>query len=165
MSIQPPTPPWITEARRHVGLAEIPGPRHNPTIVKWLQRLKAWWAEDETPWCGVFVAHCIEIVGLPLPKHWYRAKGWLDWGDRLSTPIPGCIVVLEREGGGHVFFALGIDKAGRIVGIGGNQGNKVSIAAFDRSRVIGYRWPARVNKPIGPMPLVDYTGSSSAGEA
>ena len=40
-------PIWMFEARKHLGLAEIPGPRHSPVIVGWLARLKAWWAEDE----------------------------------------------------------------------------------------------------------------------
>ena len=49
-------PSWLKIARSYEGLKEIPGPRHNQTIIRWLGKLKAWWSDDETPWCGVFVA-------------------------------------------------------------------------------------------------------------
>lgn len=137
-------PAWLIEARKHIGLKEIPGPKHNSTIVGWLKQLGAWWAEDETPWCGVFVAHCMRASGIPLPKHWYRAKGWLDWGFEIVDPVVGCVVILERQGGGHVFLATGVGADGSIVGVGGNQGNQVTIAKFDRRRVVGYRWPIGV---------------------
>ena len=35
-------PLWIIEAKKHIGLAEIPGPKHNATILNWLKDLKAW---------------------------------------------------------------------------------------------------------------------------
>ncbi|HIH9205019.1 TPA: TIGR02594 family protein, partial [Neisseria gonorrhoeae] len=45
--------PWIAEARRHIGLKEIPGAKHNPTIVRWLKETggfpgaaKSWYFED-----------------------------------------------------------------------------------------------------------------------
>ena len=42
---------WIAEARKHIGLKEIKGSRHNPIILSWLKKLKAWWNEDESAWC------------------------------------------------------------------------------------------------------------------
>jgi len=53
----------VAEARKYIGLAEVPGKNHNPMILNWLHELKAWWKDDETPWCGVFVAHCLRIGG------------------------------------------------------------------------------------------------------
>lgn len=43
--------PWIDEATAHLGLYEVPGPKTNPTLGLWLHNLKAWWTDDETPWC------------------------------------------------------------------------------------------------------------------
>lgn len=43
--------PWLVEAFKYDGLKEIVGPAHNKTILGWLTRLKAWWANDEVPWC------------------------------------------------------------------------------------------------------------------
>ena len=61
---------WIKEARKHIGLAEIPGKQHNPVIVNWLTALGAWWNDDETPWCGTFVAHCpVPSKHLTLPTN------------------------------------------------------------------------------------------------
>ena len=89
------------------GVTEIPGPRHNSKILGWLQKLRAWWADDETPWCGVFVAHCMQESGLPLPRFWMRATDWLNWGAKLAAPVAGCVVVFQRPGGGHVGFVTG----------------------------------------------------------
>ena len=84
---------WVAEARKHIGLKEIPGKQHNPVIVNWLKSLKAWWVDDETPWCGTFVAHCCRTAGRDLPQHWYRAKAWADAGRRLDKPAYGCLAV------------------------------------------------------------------------
>lgn len=133
---------WVAEARKHIGLVEIPGKNHNPTIVNWLIKLKAWWQDDETPWCGVFVGHCLAAANRPRPEHWYRAKAYADYGTRLSKPAYGCIAVMSRQGGGHVGFVVGeVSKGGDLLILGGNQGNKVSIARFPRSRITAYVWP------------------------
>lgn len=159
-------PPWLVVARQHIGLAEIPGKEHSPVITGWLTTLKAWWRDDETPWCGVFVAACMREAGMELPKHWYRAKGWLDWGHELPAPRIGCVVVYERKGGGHVGFVVGRDANGRILTLGGNQGNRVSVAPFDMSRVIGYRWPHRAGGllPAAGLPLIESSAASSTQE-
>lgn len=159
-------PAWMAIARQYIGVEEIPGPRTNGTISRWLQKLKAWWSDDETPWCGLFVGACIEAAGLPLPTYWMRAKAWAEWGSRLSAPVPGCIVVFERKGGGHVGFVVGRDSAGRLMVLGGNQGNKVSIAAFSLDRVLAYVWPAGVPLPPGRgLATLPAVGPLSTNEA
>lgn len=70
---------WIKEARKHIGLKEIVGTKaHNPTIVQWLKEMgsfpgaaKSWYFEDETPWCGLFVGHCLGKSGRAVIKDWY----------------------------------------------------------------------------------------------
>lgn len=160
-------PAWLVEARRHIGVREIKGPKHNSVIVGWLRTLKAWWLDDETPWCGVFVAHCIAITGYKLPKHWYRAKGWLDWGVAISDPVVGAIVIFAREGGGHVAIVVGRDAAGNLMCIGGNQGDMVKISPFSTLRVQGYRIPQDMKLPAlpRPLPLIASTGQVSSNEA
>lgn len=161
-------PSWLVFARAQVGLAEIPGKQHNPTIIRWLKELKGWWSDDETPWCGTFVAAMFRESGIPIARHWYRAKGWLDWGVKIDDAVPGCVVVYERVGGGHVGFAVARDQQGRILTLGGNQGNRVSIAPFERFRVLGYRWPADHFAELtaaGTLPTVKAGGASSGNEA
>jgi len=146
---------WLTEGRRHLELKEIPGTATNSTIARWLVELAAWWRDDETPWCGTFVAHCMWHAGYAVPKFWMRAKEWASWGRALDIPVVGCIVVLERNGGGHVGFVVGQDDRGNLLVLGGNQGNKVSIAAFPRLRAVAYRWPTAVPLfHLDPLPVL-----------
>ena len=159
-------PLWLIEAQRHIGVKEIKGAKHNSFILVWLKSLKAWWSDDETPWCGVFVAHCIKKSQCPLPKYWMRAKGWLDWGQELSEPCVGCIVVFEREGGGHVGFVVGKNAQGHLMVLGGNQGDAVKVSPFETSRVVGYRWPSQYAKPVDfRLPLLSSDGKLSKNES
>jgi uncharacterized protein (TIGR02594 family) len=155
---------WMSEARKHIGLKEIKGTGTNMTIKSWLSNLRAWWSDDETPWCGTFVASCMKAAGYPLPKHWYRAKDWLNWGVDIGSACFGCIVVFDRRGGGHVGFVVGKDKQGRLMILGGNQGDAVSVAPFDTARVIGYRMPVGVMSRI-TLPLMVSADLSSTNEA
>lgn len=52
--------------------------------------------------------------------------------------------MLTRNGGGHVgFYVRETDRYVYI--LGGNQGNKVSVAAYDKGRIIAYRLPQLLN--------------------
>ena len=162
---------WVAEARKHIGMKEIPGKQHNPVIVGWLKTLKAWWSDDETPWCGTFVAHCCRTAGRDLPQHWYRAKAWADAGRRLNKPAYGCLAVFERSGGGHVGFVVGQDARGNLMVLGGNQSNAVNIMPFARSRVTAFVWPDVQGRLLMPaagrytLPLLQSNGRLSTNEA
>lgn len=136
-------PRWLEIAESYIGTREVPGKGSNPVIVGWLIALKAWWREDLTPWCGVFCAECMRQAGIARPKAWYRALAWLDWGVKLDKPLLGCVAVLERKGGGHVFFVAGV-SGDKILGLGGNQSDTVRYAVFEAKDIKGYRWPAGV---------------------
>jgi uncharacterized protein (TIGR02594 family) len=136
-----------------LGQAEIPGPKTAGFIAGMLKGLHAWWGDDETPWCGVFVAHCLKAAGLPIAKQWWRARGWEGFGtpyapDRFAREIPyGALVVLDRPPGkshGHVGFytkpTLLRDGPGLVL-LGGNQDNQVSYASYPRRRVVYWCWP------------------------
>ena len=154
---------WVDEARRHIGLTEIKGPQHNPEIVAmWKAIKRGGIKDDETPWCAGFIGGVLEAVQIKSTRS-AAARSYLKWGEILKAPIPGCIVILERGPVyGHVFFVLGQDKWGNLVGIGGNQSNMVSIRSFPRKRVLGYRWPNGVIKPIATtLPLMSSTGVST----
>lgn len=157
-------PRWLEIAKKYNGLREVPGPRHNPTIIRWLEKLNAWWRNDETPWCGVFVAHCMQEAGLPYPKLYMRAKAWDDYGallrrDRLA---PGAILVFDRKGGGHVGFYVGED-AGFYYVLGGNQSNAVNVMKLGKSRIVASRWPR--GEPVIGGPVYMTGGMVSTNEA
>jgi len=84
---------------------------------------------------------------------------------RLQAAQVGCIVVFQREGGGHVGFVVGQDKYGRLLVLGGNQGNAVTIAAFSLDRVVGYRWPSPGPALQTKLPVLEIGAALSRNEA
>jgi uncharacterized protein (TIGR02594 family) len=157
-------PPWLAVARSLVGIREIPGPRHSGFIATGWARLGApWFNDDETPWCGFFVAHCLDAAGIAIPGKgmFARAKAWLDWGT-ACPPMPGAVAVFGRDGGGHVGFLVG-ESASHLYVLGGNQSNMVSIAPIAKARALGFRWPG---PPPPPAPLPSMSGGAvSSNEA
>ena len=157
-------PCWLAKARSYVGLREVRGPRHNSIIVGWLNKLRAWWRDDETPWCGVFVAHCMQECGLPFPKLYMRAKAWSDYGSllRANRLAPGAILVFDRAGGGHVGFYVGEDQSHYHV-LGGNQANAVNVMRIEKARLVASRWPK--GQPVKGKPVLLSGGRISTNEA
>ena len=157
-------PRWLKIAETYTGLSEIRGPKHNSKIIGWLDKLGAWWRDDETPWCGVFVAHCVQDVGLPYPKYYMRAKDWADYGSLLRRDrlAPGAILVFDRAEGGHVGFYVGED-AGHYFVLGGNQGNAVNVMKLGKTRLLASRWPKGV--PVTGQPVYMKGGVVSTNEA
>jgi uncharacterized protein (TIGR02594 family) len=134
-------PAWLEIARRYVGVTETPGKETTPIIRRWLIELGAWWSEDSVPWCGVALAAWMREANIPIPKHYYRARAWLDWGTDLQRPVLGCVVVFSRGAGGHVGLVVGRTEKGQLLVLGGNQSDRVCVARFATDRVLGYRWP------------------------
>lgn len=168
MSNQSPELAWMLEAYKHNGLTENTSKNvHNPTILKWLKELKAWWAEDETPWCGVFVAICLKRAGIIYPGAWYRALAYRNAAKKLDQPAYGCVATKTRSGGGHVFFVVGITASGKIVGYGGNQNNKVCYATYD-IKDLEFYWYGKTNVPgvnRFKLPLIKNVSSTKVTEA
>ena len=140
-------PSWLRYAHAEIGTAEIKGLVHNLRIVEYQSVTSFKAKDDEEAWCGAFVGWCIKKAGLPLPKIPERAKSWKNWtsGMEISQPAYGCLVVLERTGGGHVGFAVGRDENKKLLLLGGNQGDKVSIRPTN-GHVLDYVWPN--DKPV-----------------
>lgn len=143
--------PWIKLARAYLGLKEVKGTQHNPTIIPMLDKMgsyqkeaRAWWRDDEQPWCGLFVGFILGESERYVVKEWYRAKEWANpLLTKLNAPAYGAIAVLSRQGGGHVGFVVGTDVQGNIMLLGGNQGDMVQISPFKPDRIDGYYWPSR----------------------
>lgn len=134
-------PPWLMQARRYMGLREIKGPQHSAEIVQfWKDIKRGGIKEDETPWCAAFVGSCLEKTGFTSTR-FEGAASYKTWGVKLDHPEVGAIAVIDRMGGAHVFFVVGRDQGGNIVGLGGNQSDAVGFATFDRTAVRAYRWP------------------------
>lgn len=158
-------PIWLIEAEKHIGKKEYPGAANNPWIVLlWKAIKRGGIKSDAVPWCAAFVGGCLEVVGI-VSSRYESAKSYMNWGVPLSRAAYGCVAVFERAGGGHVGFVVGIDEQGRLMILGGNQGDKVSVAPFDRQRVTGYRWPQGIPFNDYALPLIASTQASSTNEA
>lgn len=149
-------PPWLTIAKSYVGLKEIPGKLHNPTIIGWLKayalNIGRWGkGRDETPWCAVFVSHCLEAANLPSTRD-ARAVSYKTYG-KPSKMVPGAILVLKKKSKGgdkrsgsrtgyHVCFLLESQKHYFKV-LGANQRNSVSVARYSKKAYAlkAIRWP------------------------
>ncbi|WP_337036909.1 TIGR02594 family protein [Enterobacter asburiae] len=76
------------------------------------------------PWCAVFVGAMLERTGIK-STCFESAKSYMEWGEPLQTPARGCVVVLTRDGGGHVGFVVGRAPNGDLMLLGGNQSDRV----------------------------------------
>lgn len=180
-------PRMVAEARRLFGTLETPGTADNPVILRWADEVAAaqptaynrwagnWYNDDSTPWCGLFMAVCAirsnpdkRPERMP-PNNWLAAASWSAFG----VPVPisalalGDICVKARPGGNHVFIYVGESPNGEtIYGLGGNQGDAVSIAPFKRKDVTAARRVPFLNKPAAVKKYVTTaTGLKSVSEA
>lgn len=138
----PHMPPWLEKAYEEIGVEEIAGPVHNERIVEYHASTGGRESPDEVPWCSSFVNWCMQQAGYDGTNS-KAARSWLDWGIQITEPAYGCVCVIWRESveswKGHVFLFLG-EAGDYVYGIGGNQGNQVSIQRYPKNRVLEYRW-------------------------
>lgn len=131
-------------ASRYVGvIKEIPGDHDHP-FIQWCFSLCGMDPEthDEVAWCSAFAQH--PAFELELPRSGSaRARSWLNVGERvplLEARVGYDLVVLQRGAGpqpgpevidapGHVGYFAG-RKEGLVMVLGGNQGDRVSVATF-----------------------------------
>lgn len=91
-------------------------------------------------WCAAFVNAVLATNGLPGTDS-LAARSFLDYGTATNKPQMGDIVVLKRgsnQAQGHVGFYAG-EQNGKVMVTGGNQGDAVSTAGFNRRDVLGFR--------------------------
>lgn len=147
---EPPEFPWMPVARGEKGVKETPGLGNTPRVVEYLKATSnlgsSARSRDETPWCSAFVNWCLAQVGIPGTRS-ALARSWLDWGQPIDTPRPGCIVVFSRaKVFGHVGFYMGETDTDILV-LGGNQQDaltgmyQVSEKYYPKSALLGFRVP------------------------
>ncbi|MFE8647139.1 TIGR02594 family protein [Sphingomonas sp. NCPPB 2930] len=135
---------WMPIAFREVGVSTYPPGQSNPRITEYHEGTNIAGYDDKASWCSSFVNWTLAQAGITGTNS-ALARSWLQWGEALSQPLPGCIVVLSREDPtgwkGHVGFFLHVDET-YIHLLGGNQLDQVREHFYARSAVLGYRWPA-----------------------
>jgi len=158
-------PLWMKTARSQLGTRETAGPASNSKIMGWAKTvgraLGITYSDDSVPWCGLFVAYCVQSANYIPPPVAVRAKAWADWGE-ATTPCLGAILVFERKGGGHVGLYVAEDATAYHV-LGGNQSDAVTVIRILKSRCVAVRWPRGYpkTKPV----IVDANGALSENEA
>lgn len=135
----------IAQAFEHMGVIEIPGTKHHPLILWFHQQTSLKATTDEVPWCSAFACAVMEMSGHKSPRS-AAARDWLKWGMTIEKPAFGSIVVFDRsdpsnKSAAHVAFYWGARADGRVDVLGGNQSNRVCVAPYLESDIIGFRWP------------------------
>jgi uncharacterized protein (TIGR02594 family) len=131
-------------AQRFIGVGEVKGTLDNPQILAMLRLDGDWPEHDEVPWCSAFVNYIAWLLRLPRSKN-LAARSWLEIGKPVELEnaiVDSDVVILSRDGGGHVGFFAGLDRKGVetcVLMLGGNQGDKVCVASFPVARVLGVR--------------------------
>lgn len=132
-----PAPRLLLECLKLIGTREVPGSKHNPTIMGWIKKLAFFWLKsDEEPWCGTSLAYAAVEAGVA-ERHpeMPRAFWWEGWG--VPVPLPksdvdpngpslGDVLVFAFS---HVGVYVGEDATHYHV-LGGNQGNRYGIDRF-----------------------------------
>jgi len=131
-------------ALRLLGAKEIPGEKDHPFITWCIsQTSHPGPYHDEIPWCSAFINGLCVLLGLPRSGS-AAARSWLTVGQEVpieDAMIGMDIVVLSRGDNptaGHVGIFAGMDGHNVKI-LGGNQGDRVSIASFPASSVLGVR--------------------------
>lgn len=159
-------PAMVVEALSLYGLKEVPGAGDNPIILGWATEsgIKGY-QHDQTPWCGLFMAHCAHVAGRELPPDPLWALNWARFGQDVGAPSFGDVLVFLRPGGGHVGLYIGEDHEAYHV-LGGNQGDAVGFARVEKTRLRAarrpfYKW---VPKQVRPLAIAA-SGILSSNEA
>lgn len=143
----------FSRATRYVGqILELPGESDHPLIQWWLSLCGFGFdAHDEIAWCSAFANGIAWDLRLPRTKS-AAARSWLTVGEVVSldqATVGFDVVVLQRGEGaqpgpeilaapGHVGFFAGLEDQ-RVMVLGGNQSNGITVQGFDRARVLGVR--------------------------
>lgn len=170
-------PKTIQEGLRLYGTVEVPGRGSNPTIIGWAKTLglNSVYSDDSIPWCGLFAAIVARNAGKTVVKDPLWARNWAKFGTEVATRVSGKLVakdgrkpslgdvlVFERGTGGHVGFYAG-ETATHFIVLGGNQSDKVCMAALDKKRCISVRRPTYINPPASVKPIIRGATSAKAG--
>lgn len=137
--------PWIKTARELISQKEIPGSKSNSVILEWARQIGGWIAKfyknDDIPWCGLFVGHCLNANGFKVPPDMLLAPAWKKYGKKLDRPMYGCIAVFRwTNGRQHVGYIIAEDK-NYYYTLGGNQSNQVKISPYAKGTVTAAVWP------------------------
>lgn len=165
-------PRILQEALKTYGTAEKAGQGSNPSILAWAKAtgLDRVYRNDETAWCGLWMAYVVLQAGWEPPLYPLGARNWLNFGVPQKQAGLGDVLVFWRKNPkgteGHVGMYVGEDREAFHV-LGGNQSDRVMIKRIAKNRLLGVRrCPWRINQPSAVRPVqLAATGALSTNEA
>lgn len=118
------------------------GVDNNPDVMKYFHETGYTFIdEDETPWCAAFLNWICQKCDIATPNK-LNARSFLQVGEVVTVPSIGDIVVLWRlqQNGPYGHCGIFIRETPKMVYVlGGNQDSRVSIKAFPKTQLLGYR--------------------------
>ncbi len=100
--------------------------------------------QKNVKWCANFLNYVLEqngIQGTTGPSR-AMALSFKNWGTDAKGPVTGSIGVISYGGGaGHVGIVVGVTPTGRVLMLGGNQGDSVKISSYPRNSFVAFRLP------------------------
>lgn len=157
-------------AEGYLGVTEYPAAKHNPQILKfYADSGNSWVQDDETPWCAAFVGSVLAECGIQGTNK-LNARSYLNWGNpvELDKAQKGDVVVFWRGSKdgwqGHVAFYSHQDQE-HIYVLGGNQGNKVSLKPYPKTKLLGIRTIKQPRNTIAKSKTIQATAVQVAGAA
>jgi len=151
------SPEYLEEAYHDLGICEwvLKGGKRvsNPAVVKFAVDAIGYPVNTmDVPWCAIYIGAKLKAAGFT-PTGQATARSYLKWGQEVDHGDDSdwkvgdiCIIWRGRSNDGvtgHIFFLVDWDDE-YVVGLGGNQGDHVSLQKFPRSKIIGVRRPRKV---------------------
>jgi len=134
-------PKMLVEALKLFGVQEIVGQIHNLEILSWAEELGIAYSQDETPWCGLFIAIVAKRAGKEVPENPLWALNWGKFGLHQNKAMLGDVLTFKRPGGGgHVGLYVYENKENYGI-LGGNQKDRVGIVEIKKLRLNDIRRP------------------------
>ena len=124
------------------GTREIAGSSNNPSVLGYFEYIgQSWVKNDEMAWCAAFLNWCLKRAGRQHTGS-LLARSFLNYGTNTNTPKFGDLAVFWREAPtgkfGHAGFYINETKD-HVWVLGGNQTDQVSIEAYPKKNLLGYR--------------------------
>lgn len=168
-------PLWVEAGIKLLGTHEGAGSADNKAIIDWAKEeggdIAKEYNHDTIPWCALFANHILTHVGLKGTETLWALDFAGKWPSvQLTGPAVGAFAPMLRDGGGHITVVVGKDQSGRIMGLGGNQSDSVTITPFPLSRLNkGFWWPDTIPVPtaigIANLPIIKSDGRVSSKES
>lgn len=132
-------PPHMLYATIELGVKEYTSDGKNPRITEYFTAAGMPYLDQQTSWCGVFLAYCLQKAGYTFGPQFVRklanSQTWFGFPERVGPPQVGDVVILTNQQDGrfgHVgLFVQETDRA--VLLLGGNQKNEVCYCWYKKN--------------------------------